>query len=99
MLVENGRLSLLPAIEHHFHDLKNAHESMADADVVSAFPMSDAQLSSLMSVLEKKFGRKLNPTVTIDPQLIGGVRVTVGDEVLDHSVSARLEQMHTALVA
>ena len=99
MLVENGRLSLLPAIEHHFHDLKNAHESMADAEVVSAFPMSDAQLSSLMSVLEKKFGRKLNPTVTIDAQLIGGVRVTVGDEVLDHSVSARLEQMHTALVA
>ncbi len=99
MLVENGRLSLLPAIEHHFHDLKNAYESAADAEVLTAFPMSDAQLASLMSVLEKKFGRKLKPTVSVDPQLIGGVRVTVGDEVLDHSVSARLERMHTALVA
>lgn len=99
MLVENGRLSLLPSIEHHFHDLKNAHEQTADAELVTAFPISDAQLSSLMTVLEKKFGRKLNPTVSVDPQLIGGVRVTVGDEVLDHSVSARLERMHTALVA
>jgi F-type H+-transporting ATPase subunit delta len=99
MLVENGRLSLLPSIEHHFHELKNAHEKTADAEVTSAFPMSDSQLSSLIAVLEKKFGRKLNPTVSVDPQLIGGVRVTVGDRVLDQSVSARLERMHKALLA
>jgi F-type H+-transporting ATPase subunit delta len=99
MLVENGRLFLLPSIEHHFHELKNAHESTADAEVLSAFPMSDTQLSSLLAVLEKKFGRKLNPTVSVDPQLIGGVRVTVGDRVLDQSVSARLERMHKALLA
>jgi F-type H+-transporting ATPase subunit delta len=61
--------------------------------------MSDSQLSSLIAVLEKKFGRKLNPTVSVDPQLIGGVRVTVGDRVLDQSVSARLERMHKALLA
>jgi F-type H+-transporting ATPase subunit delta len=61
--------------------------------------MSDSQLSSLIAVLEKKFGRKLNPTVSVDPQLIGGVRVTVGDRVLDQSVSARLERMHKALSA
>jgi F-type H+-transporting ATPase subunit delta len=89
----------LPSIEHHFHELKNAHEKTADAEVTSAFPMSDSQLSSLIAVLEKKFGRKLNPTVSVDPQLIGGVRVTVGDRVLDQSVSARLERMHKALLA
>ena len=61
--------------------------------------MSDSQMSSLIAVLEKKFGRKLNPTVSVDPQLIGGVRVTVGDRVLDQSVSARLERMHKALLA
>ena len=99
MLAENGRLALLPEIEHQFRELKNAHESTADAEIVSAFPMEGAQISELVSALEKKFGRKLKATVSVDAGLIGGVRVTVGDEVLDHSVSARLQRMHTALVA
>ena len=98
-LVDNGRLSLLAEIEHQFRELKNAYESTADAEIVSAFPMDGGQISDLVSALEKKFGRKLNATVTVDQALIGGVRVTVGDEVLDFSVSARLERMHTALVA
>ena len=99
MLAENGRLALLPEIEHQFRELKNAHESTADAEIVSAFPMEGTQMTDLISALEKKFGRKLKPTVSVDSALIGGVRVTVGDEVLDYSVSARLQRMHTALVA
>ena len=99
MLVDNGRLALLPEIEQQFRELKNAHESTADAQVLSAFPMDSTQVSDLVTALEKKFGRKLNASVSVDPALIGGVRVTVGDEVLDQSVSARLQRMHTALVA
>lgn len=99
MLAENGRLALLPEIEHQFRELKNAHESTADAEIVSAYPMEGSQMSDLVAALEKKFGRKLKPTVSVDSTLIGGVRVTVGDEVLDYSVSARLQRMHTALVA
>ncbi|NCW78844.1 MAG: F0F1 ATP synthase subunit delta [Oxalobacteraceae bacterium] len=99
MLADNGRLALLPEIEHQFHDLKNAHESTADAEIVSAYPMDATQVSELVTALEKKFGRKLIATVSVDSSLIGGVRVTVGDEVLDQSVSARLQRMHTALVA
>ena len=99
MLAENGRLALLPEIEHQFRELKNAHESTADAEIVSAFPMEGSQVTDLVSALEKKFGRKLKPSVSVDSSLIGGVRVTVGDEVLDYSVSARLQRMHTALVA
>ena len=49
--------------------------------------------------LEKRFGRKLNLSVQEDPSLIGGIRVVVGDEVLDTSVRARLEQMKVALAA
>ena len=99
MLIENGRVSLLPEIGVQFHALKNAQESAADADITSAFELSEAQLADLVSTLEKKFGRKLNPTVTVDPSLIGGVRVVVGDEVLDTSVRAKLQQMHVALLA
>jgi len=99
MLVENGRLLLLPEIEHQFRELKNAFESTADAQIVSAFPMTDDQLRDLVVALEKKFGRKLNASISVDASLIGGVRVTVGDEVLDSSVSARLEHMQTVLAA
>ena len=99
MLADNGRLALLPEIEHQFHDLKNSHESTADAEIVSAYPMDATQVNELVTALEKKFGRKLIATVSVDSSLIGGVRVTVGDEVLDQSVSARLQRMHTALVA
>ena len=98
-LVENGRLSLLPAVFEQFQLLKNAQQGSADADIISAFPMQDAQVTDLVAALQKKFGRKLNPTVTVDPSLIGGVRVVVGDEVLDTSVRAKLQQMQVALAS
>jgi F-type H+-transporting ATPase subunit delta len=99
MLAENGRVALLPEIAAQFTVLKNAQAGAADATVYSAFELSADQLNTLIATLEKKFGRKLNPTVEIDPSLIGGVRVVVGDEVLDTSVRAKLQQMHLALVA
>ena len=99
MLAENGRIVLLPQIGAQFQTLKNAQLGAADAEIASAFALSDAQVAELVGTLEKKFGRKLNPTVTVDPSLIGGVRVLVGDEVLDTSVRAKLQQMHAALVA
>jgi F-type H+-transporting ATPase subunit delta len=99
MLAENGRVALLPEIAAQFTALKNALVGAADAAVYSAFDLSAEQLSALVATLEKKFGRKLNPTVEVDPSLIGGVRVVVGDEVLDTSVRAKLQQMHLALVA
>ncbi len=99
LLAENGRLLLLPEIERQFRALKNAYESTGDAEIVSAFPMNDAQVADLVASLEKKFGRKLIATVKIDASLIGGVRVTVGDEVLDTSVKARLERLQDSLAA
>ncbi|HEV3106551.1 MAG TPA: F0F1 ATP synthase subunit delta [Trinickia sp.] len=99
MLVDNHRLSLLPEIAVQFDELKNAREGAADALIVSAFPLDGTPLSELIASLERKFQRKLKPTVQVDPSLIGGVRVTVGDEVLDTSVRARLASMQTALTA
>jgi len=99
MLAENGRMALLPQIGAQFQELKNAQAGAADATIFSAFDLTDAQTAQLVGTLEKKFGRKLNPTVTVDPSLIGGVRVVVGDEVLDTSVRAKLQQMHVALVS
>ncbi|TFW10460.1 F0F1 ATP synthase subunit delta [Oxalobacteraceae bacterium OM1] len=99
MLAENGRLTLLPEIGEQFHALKNAAEGAADAEITSAFELTDAQVKDLVATLEKKFGRKLNPSVNVDNALIGGVRVTVGDEVLDTSVRAKLQKMYVALAS
>ncbi len=98
-LVENGRLALLPEIAEQFKLLVNQQQGSADAEITSAFPMEAPQVADLVSALEKKFGRKLNPSVNVDPSLIGGVRVVVGDEVLDTSVRAKLQQMQSVLAS
>ena len=67
--------------------------------MTSAFPIDAAQLADVVASLETRFKRKLNATVQVQPELIGGIRVVVGDEVLDTSVKARLEQMKAALTA
>jgi F-type H+-transporting ATPase subunit delta len=99
LLQENGKLAALPEIANQFRALKNALEGMADAEIVSAYPMSDAQVSELVASLEKKFNLKLKPSVKVETHLIGGVRVVVGDQVLDTSVRAKLDQMANALAA
>ncbi len=98
-VIENGRLSALAEIAHQFRALKNAQGGSSDAVVGSAFPIDAAALADLKVTLEKRFGRKLNVSVQLQPELIGGIRVVVGDEVLDTSVKARLEQMKVALTA
>jgi F-type H+-transporting ATPase subunit delta len=98
-VIANGRLAALPEVAAQFHELKNSQSGSSDAVVYSAFPIAAASLGGVASALEKRFGRKLNMTVKEDPSLIGGIRVVVGDEVLDTSVKARLEQMKVALTA
>jgi len=98
-VIDNGRLSALPEIADQFRALKNAQNGSSDAIVFSAYSVDGAALADLSALLEKRFARKLNVSVEIDPELIGGVRVVVGDEVLDTSVKARLDQMKVALTA
>ena len=98
-VIENGRLGALPEIAAQFRALKNAQGGSSDAVVHSAFPIDGVTLAELATTLEKRFGRKLNLQVALEPALIGGIRVVVGDEVLDTSVKARLEQMKVALTA
>jgi len=99
LLVQNDRLLLLPLISTQFVELKNRHEGTAQAEIVSAFEMTDAQVADLVAALEVKFGLKLRPHVSVDPTLIGGVRVSVGDQVLDTSVQAQLTRMRDTLAA
>jgi len=98
-VVENGRLAALPEMARQFAEKASAVRGESEALIQSAFPISDADIAALLPALEKRFGRKLKADVQVVPDLIGGVRVTVGDEVLDTSVKARLTQMQAALTA
>jgi F-type H+-transporting ATPase subunit delta len=98
-VIDNGRLAALPEMAAQFRALVNARRGTSDAVIQSAFPIDAAALADVVASLEKRFGRKLHAKVEVDPSLIGGIRVVVGDEVLDTSVRARLEQMKVALTA
>jgi F-type H+-transporting ATPase subunit delta len=98
-VIENGRLAALPEIAAQFQTLVNNKTGVSKATIQSAFAIDGAQLADVVVSLEKRFGRKLDARVEVVPELIGGIRAIVGDEVLDTSVKARLEQMKSALTA
>jgi F-type H+-transporting ATPase subunit delta len=97
VLIENRRLSLMPEIRDLFEDLKNEREGVVEATIASAFALEGAALGQLVADLEKRFKRRIQPIVTVDPELIGGVCVQVGDEVIDGSVRGKLASMVVAL--
>lgn len=99
LVIENGRANVLPEVARQFRQLKNRSEGAADCLIESAFPLSEEQVHELLWGLSRKFGLKLKPAVKVDPELIGGVRVSVGDHVLDSTVKTRLAEMHAALTA
>jgi len=99
LLVEADRVSVLPQISTLFETLKNDADGVAQAHIDSAFPLTDAQVAELKSALEKHFGRTIETTVNVDPALIGGARITVGDTVIDGTIEAQLAAMATHLRA
>ena len=97
VLADNDRLIVLPEINELFNELKHGHEGVRDAEITSAFVLDDATLKTLVADLERKFECKIQATVKVDAELIGGVRIAVGDEVIDASVRGKLAAMATAL--
>ena len=99
VLAENGRLGVVTEIRTHFEVLKNEREGTVEAEVISAFEMDQAQVADLVSRLEKNTGRKVTARVSVDKALIGGVKVVIGDKVIDGSVRAQLAALENALKA
>jgi len=99
VLAGNERLAVLPEIAEQYEALRNAHEGVIDARIASAFPLSDAQLEDIVSTLRAKYGREVKASVNVDPELLGGVAIRVGDEVMDASVRGKLAQLAGVLKA
>jgi len=99
VLAENGRLDVVTEIRTHFEALKNEREGTVEAEVTTAFEMDQAQIADLVARLEKRTGRKVKARVSVDKSLIGGVKVVIGDKVIDGSARAQLSALETALKA
>jgi len=86
VLAENGRLALLPVISEQFDTLKASAEGTLEATITSAQEMAQGQIDDLVAGLRAKFNRAVNVQVAVDPELIGGAVITIGDQVIDGSV-------------
>ena len=99
LLVEGDRITLLPYIQSQFDTLKDAADGVAKATIETAFPLTDAELAELTGALARKFGKKIEATVHVRPELIGGARITVGDNVIDATIAEQLRAMAVQLRA
>jgi F-type H+-transporting ATPase subunit delta len=98
LIVANRRLAAVPEIRELYEELRREREGVVEAEIASAFPLDDIQLKAVVAELERRFKRKVEPRVNVDKELIGGVRIAVGDEVIDGSVRGKLAAMSTALL-
>jgi len=99
VLIEGDRIGVLPEIQAMFEVLKDSADGVAKATIETAFPFEGNELADLTASLEKRFGKKIEATVEVKPELIGGARVTVGDAVIDGSVQEQLRAMAAQLRA
>jgi F-type H+-transporting ATPase subunit delta len=99
VLIEYGRLSVLPAITEAFETLKAQDEGTLEANIIAASKPSAAEVKDLVKRLEAKFGKKVEATVSIDPEIIGGIKIIVGDTVIDASVKNQLQNLAYSLTA
>jgi len=98
VLEHNNRLSLLPEIRAMFEALRLEHEGVLEAEIQSAFAIDDAQVAQLVKKLEGKYKRNVRARVSVDAKLIGGIKIVVGDKVVDATVRGKLDAMSAALI-
>ncbi len=99
VLVEADRIALMPAIASLFETLKDDADGVAKATIETAFELTPEDLADLTIALERRFKRKVEATVVVNPDLVGGARITVGDNVIDGTVQEQLRAMAVQLRA
>lgn len=93
LLIDNQRLSLLSHVFNEFASRRKRAANVQDVTIISAFPLTPAQVEKIETSLKNKYGITPSTTVEIDPALIGGVRIVMGDTVIDRSIKGDLERM------
>ncbi|MBW0454116.1 MAG: F0F1 ATP synthase subunit delta [Candidatus Kinetoplastibacterium crithidii] len=99
LLLESKRFVIVSQILFFLKELKDKHEGVALAKIFTAFQVSDEQVNNMISIFESKFNLKLRPQILIDKSLIGGVKVVVGDRILDASIKNKIDELKNTLLA
>ena len=99
LLTEKRRLNLLGDIATEMERLVRERDNIARATAVTATPLDPAQVSALKTSLERRTGKHIELSTEVDPSLLGGVLVRIGDTVLDDSVRGKLDRLHEQLLA
>jgi F-type H+-transporting ATPase subunit delta len=97
VLVDNRREALIGEIAAQFDDLRHEHERVLRARITSAQPLNEQQRNDIVAALERRYGKKIEAEMDVDPELLGGARVQIGDQVIHASVRDALGQMVAAL--
>jgi len=97
LLAENHRLDLLPEILEVYEELRAEAEKTVDAELISAFPVDDAQRDRIAQALASRLQREVNLSCSVDESLIGGAIIRAGDLIIDGSAQGALDKLATAL--
>ena len=97
VLADNRRLGELPAIIRAFRLLAARHRGEVTAEVTSAHPLEGEQVEALKQSLRQRVGRDVNVELAVDPQLLGGLVVRIGSQMIDSSIRTRLNALASAM--
>jgi F-type H+-transporting ATPase subunit delta len=97
ILIDNHREVLIGHVAELFDELKREHDRVLNARITSAQPLDDSQRAEIVAALEKRYGKKVEAEMDVDPELLGGARVQIGDQVIHASVRDALAQMAASL--
>lgn len=97
LLAENGRLEVLPEISAQYEAYRAEAEKVVQAQVTSAYPVSEAQQQNIIAALKKRLGREVTLECQVDESLLGGAIIRAGDMVIDGSVTGHLDRLTHAL--
>jgi F-type H+-transporting ATPase subunit delta len=99
LLIRRGRVELLPQVAKRYEELYERQKGIVRATITSAAPLDDAELQAIQARLSQMTGGTLRTDVSVDPSLLGGVIVRIGDRMIDGSVRGRLERLRNRIVA
>ena len=99
LLLETDRIALVPQIALAYGDLVDRREGIAKARITTAVPLKEPDQRELVNRLERESERKLRATFAVDPALIGGAKVQIGDHLIDSSVRAKLAALGRQLAS
>lgn len=97
LLAQYKRLLIAPAVFELFQQLKLKHEKILHVDVTSAFELAETQMTQLRAALTKKFNHQVTLQQHVDPSLIGGLAVRMGDFVIDNSILGKINRFKAHL--